>query len=68
MKGSPVVLVNKESATHSRPSETAARFILPINRAHSEIVKFERFSDDYECVLACIRELLENRSSHPPTT
>jgi hypothetical protein len=60
MKGDPIVLVDKDSATHSRPWETEPRYILAIDRNHSDLVKFERYSDDYERVLACIRMLLEN--------
>jgi protein SERAC1 len=60
MKGEPVVLVDKDSATHSRPWEVDPRFIVAIDRTHSDLVKFERYSDDYEHVLACIRLLLEN--------
>jgi protein SERAC1 len=60
MKGDPIVLVDKDSATHSRPWEMDPRFIIAVDRSHSDLVKFERYSDDYEHVLACIRLLLEN--------
>lgn len=60
MTGDPIILVDKDSATHSRPWETDSRFIIAVDRSHSDLVKFERYSDDYERVLACIRLLLEN--------
>jgi hypothetical protein len=60
MNGDPIVLVDKDSATHSRPWEMDPRFIIAVDRSHSDLVKFERYSDDYEHVLACIRLLLEN--------
>jgi hypothetical protein len=60
MNGDPMVLVDKDSATHGRPWEMDSRFIIAIDRNHSDLVKFERYSDDYERVLACIRLLLEN--------
>ncbi|KAB5522810.1 hypothetical protein GE09DRAFT_1293597 [Coniochaeta sp. 2T2.1] len=68
MKGPPVVLVNKESATHGRPWERSPRFVIPIDRSHSDIVKFERFSNDYEAVLTYIRELLQLRFLRQPQT
>lgn len=55
-----MVLVDKNSATHSRPWEVDSRFIVAVDRNHSDLVKFGRYSDDYERVLACIRLLLEN--------
>jgi hypothetical protein len=60
MKGDPVILVDKDSATHSRPWEIDPQFIVAIDRAHSDLVKFERYSDDYEHVFNCIQLLLEN--------
>ncbi|KAB5522022.1 hypothetical protein GE09DRAFT_1293739 [Coniochaeta sp. 2T2.1] len=68
MKGPPAVLVNKGSATHGRPWERSPRFVIPIDRSHSDIVKFERFSNDYEAVLTCIRELLQLRFQRQPQT
>lgn len=60
MNGDRVVLVAKDSAIHSRPWEMDSRFVIAIDRSHSDLVKFERYSGDYEHVLACLRLLLEN--------
>ena len=60
MNGDQVVLVAKDSAIHSRPWEMDPRFIIAVDRSHNDLVKFERYSDDYEHVLACLRLLLEN--------
>ncbi|KAL9566313.1 hypothetical protein ACKAV7_009672 [Fusarium commune] len=56
MNGDPAILVTKDSANHT---DKHSRFLIPINRSHSELVKFERYNDDYERVLECIREILE---------
>jgi protein SERAC1 len=56
MNGDPAILVTKDSANHT---DQHSRFLIPINRSHSELVKFERYSDDYERVLEYIREVLE---------
>ncbi|KAK2477469.1 hypothetical protein H9L39_09957 [Fusarium oxysporum f. sp. albedinis] len=56
MNGDPAILVSKDSANHT---EEYSRFLIPINRSHSELVKFERYSDDYERVLECLQEILE---------
>lgn len=58
MNGDPVVLVDRDSATHSRPWEVDDTYIIPINRAHSDLVKFERHSDDYETVLRHLKRLV----------
>lgn len=60
MTGDPAILVTKESATHSRFWEMEPRFIVAVNRPHSDLVKFERYSADYEHVLTCMRGLLHN--------
>ena len=58
MRGTPAILVSRDSATHTRPSNDYPRFLIAINRSHSEMVKFERYSDDYEIALRCLRELV----------
>ena len=60
MDGEKTVLVAKESAIHGRPWEMQPRFIIAVDRSHSDLVKFEQGSDDYEHVLTCIRLLLED--------
>ncbi|KAF4449354.1 hypothetical protein F53441_7332 [Fusarium austroafricanum] len=56
MNGDPAILVSKDSANHT---EEYSRFLIPINRSHSELAKFERYCDDYERVLGCLQEILE---------
>ncbi|KAH7308576.1 hypothetical protein B0I35DRAFT_442232 [Stachybotrys elegans] len=58
MSGPPTVLVDRESATHGRSWETSGRFVLGLNRNHSDLVKFSRSSDDYELVLGYLRDML----------
>jgi hypothetical protein len=55
MKGPPAVLVNKSSATHCRPWENGPEHICPINRTHSDMVKFGLYDHEYEKVLARIQ-------------
>ncbi|OIW32574.1 hypothetical protein CONLIGDRAFT_699412 [Coniochaeta ligniaria NRRL 30616] len=63
LNGPPAILVDKDSATHSRPWDKSPRFLVPIKRSHSELGKFERYSDDYEIVLRCILELVKTADS-----
>jgi len=55
MTGEPTVLVDIVSATHSRPWELEDRYILAINRNHSDLVKFSKQDEDYEVVLHHLR-------------
>jgi hypothetical protein len=55
MTGKPAVLVDIASATHGRPWELEGRYILAINRAHSDLVKFSKQDEDYEVVLHHLR-------------
>jgi hypothetical protein len=55
MSGKPAVLVDIASATHGRPWELEDRYILAINRAHSDLVKFSKQDEDYEVVLHHLR-------------
>ena len=55
MTGKPAVLVGIASATHGRPWELEDRYILAINRAHSDLVKFSKQDEDYEVVLHHLR-------------
>ena len=50
MSGKPTVLVNSASATHSRPWELEERYVQPINRTHSDLVKFAKQDQDYEII------------------
>lgn len=55
MTGKPTVLVDSASATHSRPWEFEDRYVLAINRSHSDLVKFTKQDVDYEVVLHHLR-------------
>ena len=49
MTGPKDVLVGISSATHGRPWETGRLYVCPIDRNHSELVKFTRAHDpDYK--------------------
>ncbi|KAG9253647.1 uncharacterized protein F5Z01DRAFT_657852 [Emericellopsis atlantica] len=58
MAGTPAMLVDRDSATHGRPLDAESRFVLGLNRNHSDLVKFERNCDDYELVLGFLKEML----------
>ncbi|KID87136.1 ankyrin repeat-containing protein [Metarhizium guizhouense ARSEF 977] len=59
MTGDPVVLVDEDSATHSRPWEMKGTdHRIPIRRSHADLVKFEQYSTDYVMVRGCIRDVL----------
>ncbi|KAL2211269.1 hypothetical protein CC79DRAFT_194278 [Sarocladium strictum] len=60
MAGIPTVLVDQESATHSRSWERSGRFVLGLNRDHSDLVKFSRGCDNYTLVLGRLRDMLSN--------
>ncbi len=51
MTGKPAVLVDIASATHGRPWELEERYILAINKTHSDLVKFSKQGEDYEVVV-----------------
>jgi hypothetical protein len=59
MSGPPQILVDKDSATQSRPWETSDRYIMSINRSHSDLVKFSKHDHEYEIVLDCLRDFLQ---------
>jgi hypothetical protein len=50
MNGPPAVLVDRHSATHGREWESDGQFIQPVNRNHSELVKFSNRDDEYQTV------------------
>lgn len=63
MAGPPAVLVTKESATHGRLFEDD---IVPIDKTHSEIVKFEGPQDNlYYLVLHHLKRVGMERSFNP---
>lgn len=64
MTGDPVVLVDEDSATHSRPWEMEGTdHRIPIRRSHADLVKFEQYSPDYVMVRGCIRDVLNRHYS-----
>ncbi|RFU77499.1 nacht and ankyrin domain containing [Trichoderma arundinaceum] len=58
MTGPAAILVSKLSATHCRPWEDGAQYICPINRTHSEILKFGPEDHEYENALGRIEGLV----------
>ena len=58
MTGPCEVLVTQPSATHCRPWEGGPEHICPINRTHSEMVKFGLEDAEYEKVLKRIQDLV----------
>lgn len=55
MTGPPLILVDKDSAT-DRLRQSDSISILPINRSHSELVKFSQDDPDYVETLGLFRE------------
>ena len=59
MTGPLQVLVDPSSAIQGRHWEDKDPFIVPINRIHSELVKFSKHDHDYQLVLVCLRGFLK---------
>ncbi|OCK80555.1 hypothetical protein K432DRAFT_297425 [Lepidopterella palustris CBS 459.81] len=57
------LLVDRNSATQARPWESKERYIQPIARDHSEMVKFPPNDDDYKKVLRHLKEITKNASA-----
>ncbi|KAK5993735.1 hypothetical protein PT974_07172 [Cladobotryum mycophilum] len=55
MNGPKEVLVNKASATQCRPWDNDPGRICPINRNHSEMVKFRRNDPEYDRVIQILK-------------
>lgn len=62
MTGPPSVLVDASSATHGRPGEDQVHHIHPLNRNHSEMVKFGRKDVEYGIVLGFLEEFAKSAS------
>ncbi|KAI1204287.1 uncharacterized protein F4807DRAFT_353339 [Annulohypoxylon truncatum] len=61
LTGKPVQLVDTASATYGRPGEDGGNHIHPINRIHSDLVKFtSEYDEDYKLVLGCLRDIEKN--------
>jgi protein SERAC1 len=63
MNGPPAVLVDRHSATHGREWESDGQFIQPVNRNHSELVKFSNRDDEYQTVLRYLSTFRKNACS-----
>lgn len=58
MTGPPAVLVDSHSATHGRPYDSEHHRNYPIDRTHSDLVKFSSAYDEtYIMVLGYLRSL-----------
>jgi hypothetical protein len=55
MNGKEAIVVDRFSATHSRPWENEEYHMQAMNRRHSDLVKFSCHDHDYERVLAVLR-------------
>lgn len=56
MTGPRAVLVDSHSATHGRPHDSEHHRVYPLNRTHSDLVKFENAYDEaYLTVLGYLR-------------
>jgi hypothetical protein len=62
MGGPPAVLVDSHSATHGREWESDGRYIQPINRNHSELVKYSQHDEEYRTVLRHLSTFRQNAS------
>ena len=50
MSGSVALLVDFDSATHNRSWESRNQFRRPLNRTHSDLVKFSKHDHEYSTV------------------
>ena len=60
MKGRPAVLVHSSSATHGRPWENEVHHIQPINKSHSDLVKYSVHDGVYERVLHVLQQFTKS--------
>jgi hypothetical protein len=58
MNGEPKVLVSRASATHCRAWEDDYDHVCPLDRDHSDLVKFGPNDRDYALVLGLLRGLV----------
>ena len=54
------MLVDTASATHGRHWETGGHYVKPMQRTHSDLVKFSLRDDDYITVLQYLSEFADN--------
>jgi hypothetical protein len=60
MEGPNVILVGKASATHGRHWESGAHHIHPINRDHSQLMKFKANDEVYDRLLSTLEEFVKD--------
>jgi hypothetical protein len=60
MKGRPAVLVHSSSATHGRPWENEVHHIQPINKIHSDLVKYSVHDGVYARVLHVLQRFTQS--------
>ncbi|XXH04158.1 Peptide chain release factor 1, mitochondrial [Hypoxylon texense] len=63
MEGPRTVLVSPQSATHCRPWESGLEYRCPINRTHSEMVKFGPQDEEYEKAVERIKGIVRRAPS-----
>ena len=63
MIGEPKVLVTTASATHCRPWEDTNDHVCPMQRDHSNLVKFGANDPDYDTILHVLQEMIQ-RAAH----
>ncbi|KAI4862015.1 hypothetical protein F4820DRAFT_39340 [Hypoxylon rubiginosum] len=63
MDGPRAVLVSPQSASHCRPWEDGLEYRCPINRTHSEMVKFGPQDEEYEKVVERIKGIVRRAPS-----
>ena len=63
MAGPPAVLVSKESALHCKPWKLGVDQVIPLNRTHSDMVKFRANDHEYDKVLGRLRTLVQRACS-----
>ena len=65
MDGEPKVLVSKASATHCRPWEDTYDHVCPLERDHSDLVKFGPNDKDYDTVLTLLQGMVQRAMNSP---
>ncbi len=63
MTGEAKVLVGKPPATHCRPWEESNDYLCPIDRDHSDMVKFSANDNNYDIVLVTLQGMVARAAS-----
>ncbi|KAI0869168.1 hypothetical protein GGS24DRAFT_174112 [Hypoxylon argillaceum] len=59
MGGEKLVLMSKPSATHCRPWENTPDYVWPLDRDHSDLVKFQLHDQDYDKVVSTLQGMVD---------